>query len=63
MLFRRHVRIVLGLLFVTLAVVGCDEPRHDPPAYLGDIFSVEALRARFNADEDHPRVILLLSPT
>lgn len=51
---------------------GAQSGNNEPPATapspareatLSDITSVDELRARFNADEGKPRLLLLLSPT
>lgn len=51
-------RLLLGLLATLMSVAGCART----PS-LTDISSVDALKARFNADAGKPRIILLLSPT
>ncbi len=49
---------ILSLLLTLALVSAC----RSGPA-LKDISSVDALKARFNADAGKPRIILLMSPT
>jgi hypothetical protein len=65
-------RRTLGVLAVVVAVVvgiawfllGPGEaPAGQPPLVALDAASLEALRADFNRDSNHARVIVLLSPT
>jgi len=49
---------IFSLLFIVALLSAC----RSGPA-LKDISSVDALKARFNADAGKPRIILLMSPT
>jgi hypothetical protein len=69
----------LAVLLIALAVTGLQlanshsrlsegvarigESGSDPDASVSDLTSVDQLRANFNRDTGHPRLILLLSPT
>jgi hypothetical protein len=66
----------IGRFFACAAIVvlamACDRPSNDRPqapethpasSALEDLGSVDAFRARFDADSAHPRLVLLLSPT
>ncbi len=49
--------------YLSEAVARLGETGSGPDASLADLNGVDQLRAKFNSDADHPRLILLLSPT
>jgi hypothetical protein len=58
--------VVLVCIAVTLA--GCSGGSHDasggsPARRLQDVRDVSPVRNRFNADDGHPRLLVLFSPT
>jgi hypothetical protein len=51
----------LGVLLCALALAACDRPPSSPHEALGA--GAEPLRAQFNRDATHTRIVLLAAPT
>jgi hypothetical protein len=56
--------VLLGLAALLGYTLWADAQRVPPsPEQLADLANLDDLRSQFNRDAEHPRLILLLSPT